>query len=203
MLYLEDEDNVRPAWMPYKNDYRHLNLDELQTLEDCDEAKLWLNDRITDMHTWREQIEDIEHKRRLMRHISRALYLRDKLSLLRSDFWQEEKREFWAEYDAEMAARKQVEAADRDQKLAERAARAAAHAELLASHEAARKAKKEREHQEKLERIAAANDADREWAHELRKLFIEKYGNDEWVVMATEARARLEAKQAQEVGDGE
>lgn len=81
MLYLEDENTVRPHWMPFKNDYRCLDLEEVQTIDDCIEAQVWLSDRITDMYHWIEQTDDADYERRLRRHITRASRKKHKLGI--------------------------------------------------------------------------------------------------------------------------
>lgn len=186
MLYMEDENNVRPAWMPHKNDYRHLNLDEVQAIEDCDEAMLWVNDRITDMHTWLDGTDEPEHQRRLKRHISRAHFVKNQLLALKSDYWLEEKKEYKA-FEERCANKARAERAARHQATLE------AHAKMKASPEY--QAEQALKHQRKLEVIAASNREDRAWQNEFRHMFIERWGAELWKEMAIEARNRVQAKQ--------
>jgi hypothetical protein len=171
MIYTEDEDNVRPSWMPYHNDYRRLDVDELATIEDCDEAIIWLQNIAVDLHTKLAANPDSASIYKM--HLSRCHALRSEINLKRSEWLREER------------VAQKVDAAKR-------------HAQHLAEQAEISRVATERKAKMKAENIAKANDRSRRVLLHFKKLIQANYGEvlseKLFMRLITEAGERADAE---------
>lgn len=184
MLYLEDDNNVRPSWMPHKNDYRLLDIAGIITIEDCDEAIVWLSGQLTILHGKAAANTNPDHDKFYRYHMAQCHCVKDKVHVLKSQYWRED-----------VAEQKAQEAADKAERRAKHDAMVEACRKMKQS--ASYKAEKALAHQRYVEGRAVYNQEMIAWIGEFRKVFTERYSDDLYMTMATEARSRVEANKPQ------
>jgi hypothetical protein len=183
------------AWTPPSNDYRDLDLSELQTIDDCDDASSLLCERAVALHDQITMVFDDDDVRHLKSHLARLHHLREEVRILKSQYWREDVDARQSDYrnaiDRKTRALEELIASPQAQEIIE--AKKQAQIEVRHLYTSQLEELERRKHERKMVRIARSNEDREPFLQQLILTLKEHLGKAEQTRLCELARIALEA----------
>lgn len=189
------EQNDEGVWTPPGNDYRALDLSELQTIEDCDEASSWLCERAIALHDQITMVVNDDDVHILKSHLARLHNLRNEVRILKSEYWREDVEASRAEHLESLTRKHRAleklaeDPAAREVIEAKKQAQLEIHQEYLDSLDRLQ----DKKHRLKLARIERSNQEREPFLRAFLNVVRDELGREEQLRLCALARDAVEA----------